>query len=82
MKAILWLIEIVLLFVIFVIVVFYLILRRSGDDDDMPTGGGVSGDLYERYLKGEITVDQYQEMRKELLEHTPENIAEKFSRFF
>ncbi len=81
MEEILWLTGIVFSVVIFCIAIAYLILRRTRDIRNRATWARSPKDVYERYLKGEITIDQYQEMRAEFIEQTPENIAEKFSRF-
>lgn len=81
MDEILWLIAVIGLIVVFFIVVLYLILRRKGDEREISTGGGPLGALHDRFVQGQITIDQYQDQRKEVQEHTPETLIEKFSRY-
>lgn len=80
LDEILWLIAIIGLIVVFFIVL-NLIARRKGDEGEITTGGGPLGALYDRFVQGEITIDQYQDQRKEVKEHTPETLIEKFSRY-
>ena len=82
MNEVLWWIAIVLSIMLFYIAVFYLLFKHSGGEENFPTGGGSFGILYDRYVKREITSDQYQRMRKELKDHSPENIVQQFSRYF
>jgi uncharacterized membrane protein len=81
MNEILWLIAFLGLLVIFFFVVFYPILRKKRDEEEISTGGGPLGALYDRFVRGEITIDQYQDQRKKVQEHTPETQIEKFSRY-
>lgn len=81
MNPTLWLLAIIGLIIGFFIVIFSLLLRERQKEDDLFTGGGPLGILYDRYVKREITIDQYQDMRKELEAHSPENTVENFSRY-
>ena len=81
MNEILWLIAGIGLIVAIFVVIFFLLLRRSGDEREITTGGGPLGALHDRYVKGEITLDQYLAQSKEVQENTPENTVNKFSRY-
>lgn len=80
MNEILWFAVIMGLLVVFFVSV-YLLLRAEGDDGKILSGGGPLGELYDRYQRHQITIDQYLDRRKEVQEQIPENTVETVSRY-
>ncbi|PWR73039.1 hypothetical protein [Methanospirillum lacunae] len=81
MNDVLWLVTITGIITLIFIVSVYLISRRVGDMPVILTEGGKLNALHGRFVQGEITIDQYQDQRRELEKHNPENIILEFSRY-
>lgn len=81
MNGVLWVTIITVVVVIFFILVYYEKFRYSRDRESIHTDGSSQDILYERYVTGEITIDQYQVMRNELQDHSPETVVETVSRY-
>jgi uncharacterized membrane protein len=82
MDDLIWVPGIIAIIVLFLGGIVVLLFFWKRKQEEIHTGGGPPADLYTRYQKGEITSEQYEMMNKDIQEHSPETIAEKFFRYF